>query len=346
MRAISVFSFDAGTSSFWWRARMELRMRVTKSATGSVKLILSPPLPVRSGLIGPRPQNQRECSCYTGNCYLPTGLNDAGNFAPKRQLAEAQAAKAKLAQVGARSAANLAAIMLAAGKLRLAGGFYSVCCGCHSSLLNPLCLRSLTEGYAELPEQGTRLVVVFGCRHDGDVHALQLLHARIIHFRKNQLVAHAQRVVASSIEALGGNAAKVTYAGQGHRDQPVEKFVHDVAAQGHHGADGHALAHLEGGNRLLGLGGHRLLPGYRGQVSYQRIHNLYILRGLAQAHIQDDLLQAGNSHEVAKAKLFLQCRPNFLVILFLESRVYFRHKSVSFLSRSRSGLGFCPFTVA
>src|ERR1700679_3061589 len=49
MRAISVFSFDAGTSSFWWRARMELRMRVTKSATGSVKLILSPPLPVRSG---------------------------------------------------------------------------------------------------------------------------------------------------------------------------------------------------------------------------------------------------------------------------------------------------------
>src|SRR5450631_1176175 len=51
MRAISVFSFDAGTSSFWCRARMELRIRVTKSATGSVKLILSPPLPVRSGLV-------------------------------------------------------------------------------------------------------------------------------------------------------------------------------------------------------------------------------------------------------------------------------------------------------
>src|SRR5271154_6898756 len=51
MRAISVFSFDAGTSNFWWRARMELRMRVTKSATGSVKLILSPPLPVRCGLL-------------------------------------------------------------------------------------------------------------------------------------------------------------------------------------------------------------------------------------------------------------------------------------------------------
>src|SRR5258708_39007185 len=55
MRAISVFSFDAGTSSFWWRARMELRMRVTQSATGAVKLCLSPPLPVRSGFAAAEP---------------------------------------------------------------------------------------------------------------------------------------------------------------------------------------------------------------------------------------------------------------------------------------------------
>src|ERR1700735_4511333 len=106
MRAISVFSFEAGTSSFWWRARIELRMRVTKSATGSVKLILSPPL-----------------------CYLPAGLNNPGNLAPERQLAEAQTAQTELAQVGAGPAANLAAIVLAAGKLRLAGVFDSFCCG-------------------------------------------------------------------------------------------------------------------------------------------------------------------------------------------------------------------------
>src|ERR1700684_2157052 len=98
MRAISVFSFEAGTSSFWWRARMELRMRVTKSDTGSVKLILSPPF-----------------------CYLPAGLNDPGNFSPKRQLTEAQTAQTELAQVGAGPAADFAAIVLAAGKLRLAG---------------------------------------------------------------------------------------------------------------------------------------------------------------------------------------------------------------------------------
>jgi hypothetical protein len=82
-----------------------LRMRVTKSATGSVKLILSPPL-----------------------SYLPAGLNDPGNLSPKRQLTEAQTAQTEFAQVSARPAADLAAIVLAAGKFRLAGVFNSFCC--------------------------------------------------------------------------------------------------------------------------------------------------------------------------------------------------------------------------
>jgi hypothetical protein len=60
--------------------------------------------------------------------YLPAGLNHSGNFSPQRQLAEAQAAKAELAQVRTGPAADLAAIVLAAGKLRLAGVFHSFCC--------------------------------------------------------------------------------------------------------------------------------------------------------------------------------------------------------------------------
>jgi hypothetical protein len=59
---------------------------------------------------------------------LPTGLNETGDFPPKRQLAEAQAAKTKLAQIGTRPAANFAAIVLAAGKFRLAGVFNSFRC--------------------------------------------------------------------------------------------------------------------------------------------------------------------------------------------------------------------------
>src|SRR5450755_3155770 len=40
MRAISTFSLEAGISTFWWRARIALRIRVSMSATGSVKFIV------------------------------------------------------------------------------------------------------------------------------------------------------------------------------------------------------------------------------------------------------------------------------------------------------------------
>jgi len=39
MRAISVFSLEAGISTFWCLARIALRMRASMSATGSVNLI-------------------------------------------------------------------------------------------------------------------------------------------------------------------------------------------------------------------------------------------------------------------------------------------------------------------
>jgi hypothetical protein len=60
--------------------------------------------------------------------YLPARFNNSGNFSPQGQLAEAQAAKAELAQVRTGPAADFAAIVLAAGKLRLAGVFNSFCC--------------------------------------------------------------------------------------------------------------------------------------------------------------------------------------------------------------------------
>src|SRR5581483_451616 len=40
MRAISSFNLEAGISTFWCRALIELRMRVSMSATGSVNLIV------------------------------------------------------------------------------------------------------------------------------------------------------------------------------------------------------------------------------------------------------------------------------------------------------------------
>src|SRR5215469_3415097 len=136
MRAISIFSFEAGTSSFCWRALTALRMRVNKSATGSVKLILISSY--RFAFVR-RGGNQSETYCRERSAIgaqrsaknhsrarpaerrapnaLPGRFGDAWNFAAKSQSAEAQAAYAELAQVRSWTSAQLAAVVPARGKL-------------------------------------------------------------------------------------------------------------------------------------------------------------------------------------------------------------------------------------
>src|SRR5580658_6983798 len=101
MRAISVFSLEAGTSTLGWRARMALRTRVSMSAIGSLVI---PALQLFLWL-------------------SPARLRDAGDFPVQRQLAEAQPADAELAQKSARPAATPAAVaMLAVVQSRRFGG--------------------------------------------------------------------------------------------------------------------------------------------------------------------------------------------------------------------------------
>src|ERR1700722_18447951 len=92
MRAISIFIFDEGISTRGWRAIAPLRMRVRKSAMGSVVIIL---------------------------WSLPTGFHDAGNFALERVAAETDAAHFELSQHAARTAANPATAALAVLEFQL-----------------------------------------------------------------------------------------------------------------------------------------------------------------------------------------------------------------------------------
>src|SRR5207302_10385599 len=59
--------------------------------------------------------------------FLPARLRNPRNFPTQRQPAETQAANAKLAQVAARTSANLAAVVLARGKLGLSCVLNSFC---------------------------------------------------------------------------------------------------------------------------------------------------------------------------------------------------------------------------
>src|SRR3954452_19697233 len=84
MRAISALKFDAGISTASRSACRPLRMRVRKSATGSVI-----------------------------DMALPARLRHAGDHALVLDLADADPAEAELPQVRARATAPLAAVVVA-----------------------------------------------------------------------------------------------------------------------------------------------------------------------------------------------------------------------------------------
>src|SRR5262250_3754573 len=109
MRAISLLSFEAGTSTRWCFAAAALRMLVRKSAMGSVCMSL---------LV---------LACMG----LPARLHDAGNFSLERHATETDTAHFKLADIGARATADAAAVAMANLELRFALVFYDFCGACH-----------------------------------------------------------------------------------------------------------------------------------------------------------------------------------------------------------------------
>src|ERR1700720_4221007 len=90
MRAISVFSLDTGTSTRWCLAAAALRMRVRKSAIGSVCIV-----------------------------SLPARFRHAGDFALQRHTAETDSAHLKLTDIGVSAATNAATVAHANFKFRL-----------------------------------------------------------------------------------------------------------------------------------------------------------------------------------------------------------------------------------
>src|SRR5215469_4229201 len=94
---------------------------------------------------------------------LPAGLGDAGQFAPVRHRAQADAAQAELPVHGSRPAAAGAPRVGADGELRL-----TVSLGDQRLLRHP---SALLEREAKTPQQRAALSVI-GCRgDDADVHS-------------------------------------------------------------------------------------------------------------------------------------------------------------------------------
>src|SRR5215475_510560 len=122
-------------------------MRVRKSAMGSV--------------------------CIFVYQLLPACFHDARDLALERHAAEANSAHLKLADEGACTAADAAAIAHAGLELGLFERLCDLCCTCHL-LLTPWS----AQRKAETLEQLAAFFVVVRGGGQGDVHTLDLVHAR------------------------------------------------------------------------------------------------------------------------------------------------------------------------
>src|ERR1700690_49441 len=190
MRATSTFSFEEGRSTRGCFAIAALRIRVSRSAMGSVC--------IRPYLFS-----------YLRFEKLPACLHHAGDFSLERVAAETNAAHIELAEVATRAAADPAAVAFADLELQLPLHLCKLCSAAHSPSLSLLPLRA--ERHAELLQKFAALFVVCGRGCDGDVHALDFVHARVINFREHELVFEAECVIAAAVERVWRQALEITH---------------------------------------------------------------------------------------------------------------------------------------
>src|SRR5262249_9712410 len=157
MRAISVLSFDTGTSTRWCLAADALRRRVRKSAMGSVCIFLLK--------------------------LLPAGLNDAGDFPAQRHASKTDAAHLELADIAARASADSAAVAHAHLELRFLARLRDFCGACHR-----LSGSSFAQRTPEIRQQLAALLVVLCRRGQCHVHIFDFVDACVINLREHELV--------------------------------------------------------------------------------------------------------------------------------------------------------------
>src|SRR5262249_57860535 len=85
-------------------------------------------------------------------------------------------------------------------------------------------------------------------------------------------------------------------------------------------ADRLAVAHLEGGDRLSGLGDHRLLARDQAEIIGGGFNLLAVVDALADAHIDDDLLDHRHLQAVLVAELFGELLAHDVFEIGLEPR--------------------------
>src|SRR3954449_2708019 len=181
-----------------------------------------------------------------------------------------------------------------------------------------LAISRLLERESETAQKRPAFLVRRRRRDDGDVHAAWAVDAVGVDLVEHRLLVEPERVVAPAVELVRRQAAEVADTRQRDRQQPVQELPHPVAAQRDLRADRHALAQLELRDGLGRPADLRLLPGDRGEVADRAVDQLRVAGGVADTHVDDDLHDAGDLHDVAVAELLLQAAADLVEVALLQ----------------------------
>src|SRR5258706_15535073 len=100
-----------------------------------------------------------------------------------------------------------------------------------TSDLRPLTSALRSKRHSQRLQKRARLIVIPGRGNNADIHASLLVDLIEIDFREDQLLANPDRVIATTVKSLWRHPTKISDSRQGDRHQPIEKFIHLLAAQ-------------------------------------------------------------------------------------------------------------------
>src|SRR6056297_2847790 len=123
------------------------------------------------------------------------------------------------------------------------------------------------EREVQRAEQRATFFIGFGGGGDGDIQTTDPIDLIIFDLRKDDLLTHPHRVVATTVEGLRVETTEVTNTGDRDIHQAIEKVPHALGAQGHLDPDRPAFTHLEARDGLACLGHQRLLTGELLQIA-------------------------------------------------------------------------------
>src|SRR5512147_263073 len=178
--------------------------------------------------------------------------------------------------------------------------------------------RLLPVRHTQMAEQRPALFIGLRRRNNHNIEPMDRLYLIELDLREYHLFFDPKRVIPSAVKRLGRHTLKIPDARKCSTYEPVEKFVHPFAPEGHHTADRHPFSELEGCDGFLCAGDNRPLSSDPSKFISSVVEGFGIANCLAYTGVENDLHQFRRLHGVLIAELLHESRHRDIMVPLLE----------------------------